>query len=340
VNAGSVAIAALFALVVAEHGANAQTTQTPVQDGNAVQSQIDQNATDQCKALGKEFVPAKSPAPTGVSGNGKPFFLTGECVGGEPETVSRSAIAGHEVRLDYFYAMHPDCTLESIPNVVVKVQPAHGTVRAENGEVYSAYPPTNIRYACNLRKSSGVTVIYTPTPGYTGSDELEISAIFSNGQTITHKYKMDIVGNAILPPTHTAISTPASDGQASTAEIALPPPPIGIPHTCDGYYPPDLARAGVQGATKVAFRITADGTVKDVIIAQSSGNKELDYFAGYCVIHWKYKPAMQNGVPVEVSWMANVVWKIPAPIVIVTPPAVAPNAVSSSTPPPDSPADH
>jgi hypothetical protein len=42
----------------------------------------------------------------------------------------------------------------------------------------------------------------------------------------------------------------------------------------------------------------------------SSGHDRLDQAAVQCAQAWHYKPAMQNGQPVEVPWQTAVQWKL------------------------------
>jgi len=97
---------------------------------------------------------------------------------------------------------------------------------------------------------------------------------------------------------------------------------IGRPHTCQRYYPPALQEQGIQGTTLLSFRVTRYGAVRDIVVSESSGNTDLDAAAVFCAQHWLYKPATQSGRPIEVPWVAKVVWALPEPA-----PADAPAAV-------------
>ena len=56
----------------------------------------------------------------------------------------------------------------------------------------------------------------------------------------------------------------------------------------------------------LGFTIKIDGTVTNVAVKRSSGDGTLDRLVAHCVELWRYKPAMQNGRPVEVQWHAQV----------------------------------
>jgi TonB family protein len=89
-----------------------------------------------------------------------------------------------------------------------------------------------------------------------------------------------------------------------------PGPPVGRPHTCLHRYPKDLAAAGVEGEVRLAFTVTALGTVARVRVAQSSGNIEFDEAAAACASHWLYRPAVRNNQVVPAEWVAKVRFNI------------------------------
>jgi protein TonB len=66
--------------------------------------------------------------------------------------------------------------------------------------------------------------------------------------------------------------------------------------------------ANFKGVTELSFHIQPDGSVKDVVIAKPSGIDALDQSAVECASLWQYKPAMQNGQPIEVSWRVRIPW--------------------------------
>ncbi|MEA2063429.1 MAG: energy transducer TonB, partial [Gemmatimonadota bacterium] len=75
--------------------------------------------------------------------------------------------------------------------------------------------------------------------------------------------------------------------------------------------PPDIARARVDGTTRVAFLVGADGSVvpDQVEILQSSGYPELDSLAAGWVRQLKFKPATGGGEPVAARISMPVHWK-------------------------------
>jgi TonB family protein len=99
------------------------------------------------------------------------------------------------------------------------------------------------------------------------------------------------------PVVHQSVTTPVSIGRA---------------HTCTNMpYPAVAQRLGQEGTTTLAFKIGTDGSVSSPSVSKSSGFDSLDSAALSCVGHWRYTPQKVDGNPVEATWTANVVWKIP-----------------------------
>lgn len=96
-------------------------------------------------------------------------------------------------------------------------------------------------------------------------------------------------------------SSAEAAASASTTAYMCPP---------NNWYPPIAVRLNEEGTTVLGFTITADGTVEDISIITSSGYNVLDQAAILCAQHWHYKPATRNGVPIQVSSRASVVWKL------------------------------
>jgi len=88
------------------------------------------------------------------------------------------------------------------------------------------------------------------------------------------------------------------------------PASVGRSHSCQDKYPPIAVRLGEEGTTALAFKITADGSVTDVTVSESSGHSDLDEAAVRCAGNWHYQPALQNGKPVEVPWQTHVKWSL------------------------------
>ena len=63
-----------------------------------------------------------------------------------------------------------------------------------------------------------------------------------------------------------------------------------------------IMQAGIEGSVWIAALVYKDGTVKDAVVAKSSGVATLDEAAVQAAYRNKYKPGVQNGRPVS-AWV-------------------------------------
>jgi periplasmic protein TonB len=89
-----------------------------------------------------------------------------------------------------------------------------------------------------------------------------------------------------------------------------PPVLVGEQSSCLDYSPEALA-ASHQEKTIIAFLVTADGDVAEVMVTGSSGSRGLDAAAMSCVRKWRFKPATQNGEAVNSIGAAAIDWPKP-----------------------------
>jgi protein TonB len=70
-------------------------------------------------------------------------------------------------------------------------------------------------------------------------------------------------------------------------------------------------RLNQEGTSTVMIHVGTDGNVTSVQVVDSSGHDSLDDAAIRCISsRWHFKPALQNGVPVEGTKEMRVVWKL------------------------------
>jgi len=66
-------------------------------------------------------------------------------------------------------------------------------------------------------------------------------------------------------------------------------------------YPRDAALKGLEGWVKIAFTITAIGTVKDARVVEAKPARVFNRAAIRAILKWKFKPRVINGVAVDRS---------------------------------------
>ncbi len=81
-------------------------------------------------------------------------------------------------------------------------------------------------------------------------------------------------------------------------------------HNREPVYPVAAARRGEQGAVILAIRVTPEGTVSAVDIAQTSGFILLDRAAREAVETWHFLPAVRDGKPIASSMLLRVLFQL------------------------------
>ncbi len=121
---------------------------------------------------------------------------------------------------------------------------------------------------------------------------------------------------AALPLPPPAPPSPPPENTITVQNRQSSPPPItapasiGRPHICTAEYPPDAVAEHAQGTVTLRFTIASDGSAKDISVDKSSGFAVLDDAAVSCASRWRYKPAIKDNQPIEVSWKAKVTWAL------------------------------
>ena len=105
---------------------------------------------------------------------------------------ARVVAADHALRLDFLYALNPDCTSLGFATVRILDQPMHGKITYENGTGFTSFPQENLRYECNKRRSDGVILTYEPESGFAGTDSINIDVIFASGISRKRHYSIEV----------------------------------------------------------------------------------------------------------------------------------------------------
>jgi hypothetical protein len=90
--------------------------------------------------------------------------------------VSKAALSGGEIRLWETADLEPDCTAHGVVQLEILQAPSHGTVMISDAPFYPNYPESNLRYACDSKKSPGKQAFYTSQAGFEGHDTVVLRA--------------------------------------------------------------------------------------------------------------------------------------------------------------------
>ena len=103
-------------------------------------------------------------------------------------------------------------------------------------------------------------------------------------------------------------SSQAADGRIHVRTLCLIEKPV-ILYQPWPKYPPEAVKAGLQGTVRLEAIVGKDGSVKKLKVV--SGDPLLAKAATDAVSHWRYKPTLLIGTPVEVETEIDVIFKLP-----------------------------
>lgn len=99
-------------------------------------------------------------------------------------------------------------------------------------------------------------------------------------------------------PASAAPTNTASTHQATPTPVSTPAP----------RYPQEALRLGIGGTVKVRVSVASDGSIAQLELAESSGNRYLDRAALDAVRRWTFQAATRNGQPVSADAVVPIVF--------------------------------
>lgn len=96
----------------------------------------------------------------------------------------------------------------------------------------------------------------------------------------------------------TALSPVAAKRTQESVPVIIETAGGEIIHATQPAYPRRAMRRGVEGSVRLAFTITATGSVTDIEVLESEPKGTFDRAAEEALTAWRYRPFMENGVPV------------------------------------------
>ena len=97
----------------------------------------------------------------------------------------------------------------------------------------------------------------------------------------------------------------AGEARAQESKLGITTPVT----QCDAFYPAAEKTAHTNGQVLLSLSFTKDGKAHDSIVAKSSGNQALDAAALSCANGFSIAPPTLDGQPLEISWLAIVLWR-------------------------------
>ena len=196
----------------------------------------------------------------------------------------------------------PLSPIQPSPGISISDAPHSGEKQVRSGAIVAGVPsalPKIDRSANMVAKASFPRIERTPMPQYGTHDERKPEdRVFAGRKIYSMQMNMPNLtsagGSWIIR--FAELSEKPGPGDLST--------PVAT-NKVDPAYPPQLMREQVEGTVVLYAIIHADGTVGEVRVLEGFQD-QLDENARVALMRWHFRPAMKNGLPVELEAVVQI----------------------------------
>ena len=110
----------------------------------------------------------------------------------EKKQFARVVASGANPRIEFFYALNPDCTASGEVNVRVTKEPEHGAVKITSTTGFPNSPKESIYFKCNEHRLKGMQINYKSAEKFTGDDTIEVLVIYPLGAAWEVRYDVSV----------------------------------------------------------------------------------------------------------------------------------------------------
>ena len=107
-----------------------------------------------------------------------------------PRIVRRDVPSGQRSVLTFSYGVKPDCTSSGMPTFTPTALPAHGVIEIRAAKGRPSFAADSPFVACNANPVPGMALLYAPSPGFVGEDNLTVQEMPPNG--IARSFRFDL----------------------------------------------------------------------------------------------------------------------------------------------------
>jgi periplasmic protein TonB len=143
-----------------------------------------------------------------------------------------------------------------------------------------------------------------PPPPFIPPVEVQVQQPPPQQNTIAVASNQKPASNELQRPAPPAPAASPAKGPARTAAV------VNFDTCAKPEYPKSSLRNEETGTSTISFLIGADGSVKDAKLTKSSGFRDLDKAAQSALAKCRFKPATENGQPVETWQPVAYVWNL------------------------------
>ncbi len=95
-------------------------------------------------------------------------------------------------QIDFFASLHPDCSATGTPVVRLIDGPTKGLITTEKGRDFLPFAKGNPRSRCNMRRVSGLKLLYRSADAFIGTDKVRILILSGSGESREATYTIEV----------------------------------------------------------------------------------------------------------------------------------------------------
>lgn len=95
-------------------------------------------------------------------------------------------------QIDFFASLHPDCSATGTPVVRLIDGPTKGLITTEKGRDFLPFAKGNPRSRCNMRRVSGLKLLYRSADAFIGTDQVRILILSGSGESREATYTIEV----------------------------------------------------------------------------------------------------------------------------------------------------
>jgi hypothetical protein len=110
----------------------------------------------------------------------------------QEQRYNRSVFSGNEIRFAAMHNVNADCSGGPIPQVRLRTEPAHGTVRVEEFSHIVNRAAGDARVYCNGKQVGALGLFYKSAEGFVGEDTITVEVDFKTGTVRRYRYTIEV----------------------------------------------------------------------------------------------------------------------------------------------------
>jgi hypothetical protein len=110
----------------------------------------------------------------------------------QEQRYTKRVFSGNEIRFGAMHNVNADCSGGPVPQVRIRTEPAHGTVRLEEFSHIVNRAAGDHRVYCNGKQVSALGLFYKSAEGFVGEETIAVEVDFKTGLVRRYQYTIEV----------------------------------------------------------------------------------------------------------------------------------------------------